>query len=113
MHVSKRCVIEKDVRIVVYAEDTPMMEAWRASEDRKAGRDRDRFSRRQLDVLPEEMEETSSLTTDGDIQKRYIGEIKQRFKTRTSTISFQDHEREGLADLEGSSRTFLIERGAE
>ncbi len=84
---------------VVYPEYTPLMEAWRASEDLK----------KQVGivtalvavnyVLPEEYGRNVFFNNRRRQQKKYIGEIKQRFKTPIFSIPLLDHEPEGLADL--------------
>ncbi len=84
---------------VVYPEYTPMMEAWRASEDLKKQVGIETALVAVNYVLPEEYGRNVFFNNRRRQQKKYIGEIKQRFKTPIFTIPLLDHEPEGLADL--------------
>ncbi|MDD1721074.1 MAG: TRC40/GET3/ArsA family transport-energizing ATPase [Euryarchaeota archaeon] len=84
---------------VVYPEYTPMMEAWRASED----------LRKQVGIrtaliavnylLPEKYGRNAFFNNRRRQQERYIEDIKQRFKTPLFIIPLLDHEPEGMDDL--------------
>lgn len=84
---------------VVYPEYTPMMEAWRASEDLKKQVGIETALVAVNYVLPEEYGRNVFFNNRRRQQKKYIGEIKQRFKTPIFSIPLLDHEPEGLADL--------------
>jgi arsenite-transporting ATPase len=84
---------------VMYAEYTPVMEAWRASEDLKKQVGIETALVAVNYVLPEEYGRNVFFNNRRRQQKKYIGEIKQRFKTPIFTIPLLDHEPEGLADL--------------
>jgi arsenite-transporting ATPase len=84
---------------VMYPEYTPVMEAWRASEDLKKQVGIDTALVAVNYVLPEKYGRNVFFDKRRRQQEKYIGEIKQRFKTPIFTIPLLDHEPEGLADL--------------
>jgi arsenite-transporting ATPase len=84
---------------VMYPEYTPIMEAWRASEDLKKQVGIETALVAVNYVLPEEYGRNVFFNNRRRQQKKYIGEIKQRFKTPIFAIPLLDHEPEGLADL--------------
>jgi arsenite-transporting ATPase len=84
---------------VMYPEYTPMMEAWRASEDLKKQVGIETALVAVNYVLPEKYGRNVFFNNRRRQQEKYIREIKQRFKTPIFTIPLLDHEPEGLADL--------------
>jgi arsenite-transporting ATPase len=83
----------------MYPEYTPMMEAWRASEDLKKQVGIETALVAVNYVLPEKYGRNVFFNNRRRQQEKYIREIKQRFKTPIFTIPLLDHEPEGLADL--------------
>jgi arsenite-activated ATPase ArsA len=84
---------------VMYPELTPMMEAWRASEDLKKQVGIETALVAVNYVLPEKFGRNTFFNNRRRQQEKYIKEIKQRFKTPIFTIPLLDHEPEGLDDL--------------
>jgi arsenite-transporting ATPase len=84
---------------VMYPEYTPMMEAWRASEDLKKQVGIETALVAINYVLPEKYGRNVFFNNRRRQQEKYIREIKQRFKTPIFTFPLLDHEPEGLADL--------------
>ena len=84
---------------VMYPEFTPMMEAWRASEDLKKQVGIETALVAVNYVLPEKFGRNTFFNNRRRQQEKYIKEIKERFKTPIFTIPLLDHEPEGLDDL--------------
>jgi len=84
---------------VMYPEYTPMMEAWRASEDLKKQVGIETALVAVNYVLPEKFGRNTFFNNRRRQQEKYIEEIKERFKTPIFTIPLLDHEPEGLDDL--------------
>jgi len=84
---------------VMYPEFTPMMEAWRASEDLKKQVGIQTALVAVNYVLPEKFGRNTFFNNRRRQQEKYIKEIKERFKTPIFTIPLLDHEPEGLDDL--------------
>jgi arsenite-transporting ATPase len=84
---------------VMYPEYTPMMEAWRASEDLKKQVGIETALVAVNYVLPEKYGRNVFFDNRRRQQEKYIEEIKKRFKTPIFTIPLLDHEPEGLDDL--------------
>ncbi len=84
---------------VMYPEYTPMMEAWRASEDLKKQVGIETALVAVNYVLPDNYGRNVFFNNRRKQQEKYIGEIKQRFRTPIFTIPLLDHEPEGLDDL--------------
>ncbi len=84
---------------VMSPEYTPMMEAWRASEDLK----RQVGIRTALVgvnyVLPTKFGQNAFFANRRRQQERYIKDIQERFNTPLFTIPLLDHEPEGVDDL--------------
>jgi arsenite-transporting ATPase len=84
---------------VMYPEYTPMMEAWRASEDLKKQVGIETALVAINYVLPEQYGRNTFFNNRRRQQEKYIKEIEERFKTPIFTIPLLDHEPEGMADL--------------
>jgi arsenite-transporting ATPase len=84
---------------VMYPEYTPIMEAWRASEDLKKQVGIETALVAINYVLPEKYGRNAFFDNRRRQQEKYIGEIKQRFETPAFTIPLLDHEPKGLENL--------------
>ncbi len=98
---------------VMYPEFTPMMEAWRASQDLKKQVGIETALVAVNYVLPEKFGRNTFFNNRRRQQEKYIKEIKERFKTPIFTIPLLDHEPEGLNDLIQLQKTFLIDAGGK
>jgi len=94
---------------VVYPEYTPIVEAWRASQELKKQVGIETSLVGVNYILPKEYGRNAFFSMRRRQQERYLAEIEPRFKTPVFLIPLLDHEPEGIDDLEQLGRRIFDE----
>jgi arsenite-transporting ATPase len=84
---------------VVYPEYTPIIEAWRASQELKKQVGIETGLVAVNYILPEEFGHNAFLESRKRQQKKYLAEIKPRFGTPLLLVPQLDHSPEGVEEL--------------
>ncbi len=94
---------------VVYPEYTPIIEAWRASQELKRQVGIETSLVGANFILPREYGNNAFFNARRKQQEKYLAEIKPRFETPVFLVPLLDHEPEGIADLRQLGREVFEE----